>query len=225
MARQGKMHSSPFHIESQQYMYAVEHEVEPQHNTKVIPDCEYVDSTKNMCRKWNSGTQKCESYKCMFMNKELRRQATCKVCAYHYKGLCYRPDNAKQQEDGLEATHCFFFYPKDKNPERYSYIKNYCARFYYTQQVKSHEKQIKSREKSIKECNKELALYTVSEADRSYLEKKIVRKTQEISELEKELRGLTDTLNKLGERTETLPWTLAGKTAKKKQKNKNKKRH
>ena len=88
MARQGKMHSSPFHIESQQYMYAVEHEVEPQHNTKVIPDCEYVDSTKNMCRKWNSGTQKCESYKCMFMNKELRRQATCKVCAYHYKGLC-----------------------------------------------------------------------------------------------------------------------------------------
>lgn len=37
------MHGSPFHIESQQYMYAVEHEVEPQHNTKVIPDCEYID--------------------------------------------------------------------------------------------------------------------------------------------------------------------------------------
>lgn len=36
MARQGKMHSSPFHIESQQYMYAVEHEVEPQHNTNAF---------------------------------------------------------------------------------------------------------------------------------------------------------------------------------------------
>lgn len=225
MARQGKMHSSPFHIESQQYMYAVEHEVEPQHNTKVIPDCEYIDSTKSMCRKWNSGTQKCESYKCPFIHEDLRRQASCKACAYHYKGLCYRPDNAKQQADGLEATHCFFFYPKDKNPERYNYIKNYCARFYYTQQVKSHEKQLKSRERSIKECNKELALNSISESDRRYLENKIVRKTQEISVLEIELHERICALDKLGERTETLPWTLAGKTAKKKQKNKNKKWH
>ena len=44
-------------------------------------------------------------------------------------------------------------------------------------------------------------------------------------ELEEELRELADTLNKLGVKAETLPWNLTGRTAKKNQKNKNKKRH
>ena len=96
MGRQGKMHSSPFHVETNQYKYAVENEV-PSIKKKIAYDCPNYIVSSGFCRLWNSGGDGlCKEFKCKYYRKSLQCQQICNDCAYSFKGKCEHPKKPKE---------------------------------------------------------------------------------------------------------------------------------
>ena len=107
MSRQGRMHGSPFHVETSRYKYAVEHEVEPYPFSKQRPNCTYYINTNHSCSLWNSGFSQCNSHKCPYLRDGLRRHGTCLECAFFYNEVCYNNHKpTKTTVSEAEAAFC-----------------------------------------------------------------------------------------------------------------------
>ncbi len=131
MSRQGKMHGSPFHVETKQYKYAIENENEDYQPKRIEVDCEFYSHGGYKCLKWNSGSQNCKYFKCRYYLKKHPRKEnsptryiSCMSCKYNSGKKCIhpkKPSSIKLASD--EANYCCFFNGKVK-PKPRSVAKN-----------------------------------------------------------------------------------------------------
>ena len=208
MARQGKLHSSPFHVETVQYMYAIEHENESEYVPSSEPVCAFHNRVKRRCEKWNSGYPQCESHRCRYLNSSTRRHAVCSDCAFCYCDKCFHqkaPVNLSPEPE--EGSFCYFFCSEHKQPNKFRYVRKNCERLVISQKMKACRTAIKSKKKYIKQADRELDQETTPKDTREYLQAKCSRFNEEIAVLTEQLARLETRVNKLGGYITRLPWS------------------
>lgn len=199
MARQGKMHSSPFHVESPMYKYAIEHENDNCQPTQEAIKCDHLYSAHN-CRLWNSGLSKCYAFKCRYHQKNLRRsKATCAMCAHYYDKKCLH--EKKPMHEALHtntATYCGFYFCEADDKSKYYQIARYERRKYLTEQLDEQKKLITKRRKQIKEAEKEMSKVAVDSADYRYLKGKIENRSKYLLQAETQFVQVQTMLDQIG---------------------------
>ena len=207
MARQGKYNSSPFHVETAQYKYAIEHEVDSRLVQQSIVSCDSLDKSKTRCTRWNSGYSKCENHRCLYYNEAKWRLATCEECAFFYETVCFhRNKPGKQVVDYEDARICCFFFPPEKDQRQHALIRSCCVRYSLTQDILGCERRIASKNNYIKQALKEISSGHPSDSDSLYLQNKIGQKARERQEQEELLQLYNQKLSKFGGRLMELPW-------------------
>lgn len=199
MARQGKMHSSPFHVESAQYKYAIEHENEGYPIRSEIIDCDALNIKTKHCTLWNTGHRRCVSYKCIYFNTNLRRATDCTTCAFYFEKRCFHPNcpSSNHVDKGV-AQYCCFYYGIGKNRNGYFHIKNGCERITLTRLVKDCKRKIKSKNLYIKQAEEELCSPKISNDTRTYLINKIGAKADERAQVQALLEKYLSRLSSIG---------------------------
>lgn len=206
MARQGKLHSSPFHIESRQYKYAIEHEVEPFPVRPTYADCPYLDRNR-LCSLWNSGNLTCNGHKCAFAKNGLRRSCSCEKCAFFFMGSCFEAHKPlRDTVVGSEAEYCTYFIGEEDDPKRYRKIQFLCKRYYFTSLVKSIERQIQSKDKYVAQAKAALISRKKSEETVRFYTEKIASKEEERKQLTEHLKAYKKKLISIGGKLDSLPW-------------------
>ena len=207
MGRQGKLHSSPFHVESPTYKYAVEHEIDARTISYDLPECAWRDKTKTRCKKWNTGFAKCENHRCPLINMERHRVAQCYECAYCYEEICYHQNVPEKQEfSPSEAEYCCYYLDRCQDPQKYTYIQRQCERFRLSLLSQECRKRIVSKGKYIRQASKEIAAQSTSKEDRAYLIAKCTRFETEQAALRETLSRCENRLDELGGAITSLPW-------------------
>lgn len=206
MSRQGKMHSSPFHVESSQYKYAIEHENEGYSVCSERVECDSLNGKTKYCKLWNIGCISCISWKCAYYNASLRRNASCNECAFYYSKKCFhpkRPLNCKMNiKDG---QYCCFYYEIGKNKNRYFFIKNCCERIMLTKLVKDCKNKIESKNLYIRQAEEELHSQKISSDTKAYLSDKICAKADERARAEILLEKYLSRLSSIGGSLNSFP--------------------
>jgi len=201
VARQGKFHSSPFHIENWAYKYAVEHENGDFAVPHEVIQCENRVNSTNGCKLWNSGLQTCMPHKCPVLNG-VQCSRECGQCAYYYSECKHPKRPIRGKIIGTEASYCAFYIGQD-DKKRFQAIRRTIIRLDYTNELDTLKKRLKKRAKYIRECEKELLTCDMQSSDYLYLKDKIVEKQrinknaeQRIAFLEKQLAKMGGPLNK-----------------------------
>ena len=199
MAHKGKMTSSPFHVESPMYKYAIEHEND---NYKMSPDavkCNQLYSAHN-CRLWNSGLSKCAAFKCLYHQKNLRRsKATCAMCAHYYDKKCLHEKKPMREDLHTDtATYCCFYLCEADNKSKYYQVARYERRIYLTAQLEEQKKLITKRRKQIKEAEKEMSKVAPDSADYCFLKGKIENRSKYLLQAEKQFSEIQTMLDQIG---------------------------
>ena len=210
MARQGKLHSSPFHIETASYMYAIEHENDGYAIKREATECAYVDKSKTRCSLWNSGFGKCFAFKCPYKQSELQRSnAKCGVCAFFYNGKCKQPLNPQPNtEHKDEARYCKYFLSEQEQKERYWAVRKSFYQIMLTRELDGYERRIKAWQRYIKKAKKEIARYEVGTDDYVYLNNKISDRDQLIAQAVLRIVDLKSKLQRLGGPLRELPKSI-----------------
>lgn len=199
MARQGKMHSSPFHVESPMYKYAVEHENDAYQLQEEVTKCDHLYCAQN-CRLWNSGHAKCYAFKCLYHQKNLRRsKATCAMCAHYFDKKCLH--EKKPMRESLHtntATYCGFYLCEADNKSKYYQTARQERRLYLTAQLDEQKKLITKRRKQIKEAEKEIRKAAPGSAEHRYLNAKIENRSQFLLQAEQRFSQIQTMLDQIG---------------------------
>ena len=199
MARQGKMHSSPFHVETPMYKYAIEHENDNCQPAQEVINCDQLYATHN-CRLWNSGLSKCYAFKCLYHQKNLRRsKATCSMCAYYYDKKCLH--EKKPMRESLHtntATYCGFYLCKENDKSQYYQVARHTRRLYLTAQLDEQKTLITKRRKQTKEAEKEMSKVAPDSADYRFLKGKIENRSQYLLQAEKKFIEIQTMLDQIG---------------------------
>ena len=175
MGRQGKMHGSPFHVESPQYRYAIEHEYTIQ-STPV--KCDNLSERSGHCNLWNIEYTSCTSHRCKYYRVDLQRTNTCLDCAYSYEKKCFHPKHPIKNRFDVNAAHyCSYFYGLETGEEYFYVIRNFCKRIALTKLVESHQQKIQSKTRYIHRAKEKLSDPKITAANKAYLEANIKRKT------------------------------------------------
>lgn len=194
MARQGKLHSSPFHVESPRYILAVEKENADYQLKQEIPDCSHYDLSRKLCRLWNSGNKLCAPYKCRYNNETAQRSASCEDCAFYYEQYCYHVKGPKKDKVALSsARHCCFYVDEEGDKEKYWSIQNGLRSRSVQQQYDNLKSSIKRWEKLIADLQEKKRSPTISLKDKSYYENKIYDREQRIRNANEQLEVLRNT--------------------------------
>ena len=199
MARQGKMHSSPFHVESSMYKYAIEHENDDCQPVQEVVKCDYRYAAHN-CRLWNSGCSKCYAFKCLYHQKNLRRsKATCAMCAYYFDRKCLHEKKPMHEDLHTNtATYCGFYICEADNKSKYYQIARYERRIYLTAKLDEQKKLIAKRRKQIKEAEKEMGKVAPDSADYRFLKRKIENRGEYLLQAEKQFANIQTMLDQIG---------------------------
>lgn len=199
MARQGKMHSSPFHVESSMYKYAIEHENDDCQPVQEIVKCDYRYASHN-CRLWNSGHSKCYAYKCLYHQKNLRRnKATCAMCAHYFDRKCLHEKKPMHEDLHTNiATYCGFYICEADDKSKYYQITRYERRIYLTEKLDEQKKLITKRKKQIKDAEKEISKVAPDSADYRYLKGKIENRCKLLLHAEMQFAQIQTMLDQLG---------------------------
>ena len=199
MAHKGKMTSSPFHVETPMYKYAIEHE---NGNYKVQENAVTCDQLYlgHNCRLWNSGHSKCYAFKCLYHQKNLRRsKANCGMCAYYYDKKCLH--EKKPMRESLHtnsATYCGFYLCEKDNKKKYYQVACYERRIYLTEKLDELKQLITKRRKQIKEAEKEMSQAAPDSATYRFLKNKIENRTKYLLEAEMQFSKVQTMLDQIG---------------------------
>lgn len=205
MARQGKMHGSPFHVENQFYKYAVEHDGVD--NVKADnPKCEYWTPGSSVCKKWNVANGKlCKHFVCRYYRAETRRKNICAQCAFCYNLKCKHPTRPPKEPDTDDASFCYFYIGRKDDEKKFTYIRTCLERIalteeknYLTQSIRKKNKYIRQATKSLQDAEKD------SELHKFYTDK-IKAKLVDIQKQSDELMIIKDKLEQLGGDLDKLP--------------------
>ena len=201
---QGKLHGSPFHVESRQYTYAIEHETVDCYEKESPNACPYFEKNSKRCRLWNSGMQHCIIKSCRFINDEQRAGKTCDSCAYCFQNECFMPLKRNMPPFSQEvAQYCSFCC--GKGHASFSTIRRYCERITLTRIADACHKKIIGKEKYIRKAKAELADPRCKDSDRQYLENKIQAKAAERDIEISAFAQANARLNELGGRLTSFP--------------------
>ena len=205
MSRQGKLHSSPFHVESAQYKYAVEHESDYNITYDSIK-CDELHARTQYCLLWNSGFIRCSYYKCKYFNVKNQTCSNCSECAFFYMKRCFHPKcPVKNSLRKNEAPYCCYYLSANKDRKKYLAISNYCQRIYLTKLIEEYEKKIRSKRSFIQQAERELRSKNTAIKDKNYLINKIHTKSNEIIEAEILLKKYLSQLSAIGGRLTSFP--------------------
>ena len=193
------MHSSPFHVESPMYKYAIEHENDHYQPTQDAVKCNQLYSGHN-CRLWNSGHSKCYSFKCLYHQKNLRRsKATCAMCAHYYDKKCLHGKKPIRENLHTDtATYCCFYLCEADNKTKYYQTARYERRIYLTAQLDEQKKLITKRRKQIKEAEREMSKASPGSDDYRFLKGKIENRSQYLLRAEKRFSEIQTMLDQIG---------------------------
>ena len=134
----GKLHCSPFHVETANYKYAIEHENDDCQGGVFLIQCQYLSNSTKRCDLWNSGRSKsCAQFGCKYLTLHEHLQASsCLKCAYCFESKCFHPKKPRDIEMQLsEATYCCYFLKEKTDTKLFQRIRRYCARLFYTEQL------------------------------------------------------------------------------------------
>ena len=198
MARQGKMNSSPFHIETRAYKYAVEHENEGYQILEKQNDCTFYSAKTEHCTLWNSGYQLCNKHRCRFRISGLRRLGNCASCAYCYKGCQHPKKPLKDSVKGEKASFCAFFVTKQMDSRKYHALHDCAERIVLSSELKRARKIVKSGNRFIKQSQNELGKMEVGTASYQSLVAQIDRKKARVRENSDLIDNLERRLDALG---------------------------
>ena len=198
MARQGRLHSAPFHVENSRYKYAVEHETSDYIPQQVRVTCECLNSKK--CTLWNSGFSSCLEFKCRKLNKGMARDASCDACAFCYGGHCYHTmfPKGKNSKVEAEAHYCCYFTSMADNKARFEFIRNRCERIAYTRMIGDLKKRETGKRKYIEKARHEIDSMRCNSRDIDVQLKSIAAKEAEVAEIRREANAAIEHLNLIG---------------------------
>lgn len=185
MARQGKMHSSPFHVESPRYKYAIEHEVTPIKEQPI--KCPYLNAPANVCLLWNSGLKRCFPYKCKY-NKKDGKPSCCTSCAYCIEDTCFHAKKQKHENNPMAATYCAYYLSKETDFDQYKAIQSRLNGERKKQEIAHIEKSIQSTFKYIRYAQQQLQSQELDEEAIDFYKEKIANKRTQIEYLNEQLR-------------------------------------
>lgn len=199
MARQGKMHSSPFHVETPMYKYAIEHENDNFQPAHEAIKCDQLYSGHN-CRLWNSGLSKCAAFKCLYHQKGLQRaNANCSLCAHYYDKKCLHEKKPICEDlDKGAAAYCCFYICEVDNKSKYYQIARYERRMYLTEQLDEQKNLITKRRRQIKKAEKEMRKTTPDSTEYRYWKENIENRNKYLLQAEKEFIQIQTMLDKIG---------------------------
>ena len=205
MARQGKMHGSPFHVENQFYKYAVEHDgvdnIKSEH-----PNCEYWTPGSSVCKKWNVANGKlCKHFVCRFYKTETRRKNICAQCAFCYNLKCKHPKRPPKEPETNDASFCYYFLGKKDDEKKFNYIRTCLERIALTEEKRNLHSSINSKYKYIRKAKAALKLTEPnSETYKQYISK-IKAKEVDAQKQTEELASVNKRLLQLGGELDELP--------------------
>lgn len=205
MARQGKMHGSPFHVENQFYKYAVEHDgvdkIKSEH-----PNCEYWTPGSSVCKKWNVANGKlCKHFVCRFYKTETRRKNICAQCAFCYNLNCKHPKRPPKEPETDDASFCYYFFGKKDDEKKFNYIRTCLERISLTEEKHYIERSISKKNKYIRQATKALQdVKQGSELHKFYTDK-IKAKNADAQKQAEELSKIIKRLEQLGGELDKLP--------------------
>lgn len=209
MGNKGKMSHSPFHIESAQYKYAVENE---NNDITLKPkkiDCEYHSHTGHRCTKWNSGTQDCKAFKCLYHRKQKRENITCADCGFYMGNKCFYPSCPNGATISLtEASECGLFLGKKENASRYAQAQRLCLRVYLTEKIGISRRRIKDLKRTIKSLSSLMQAENASEADLMRWGALKEERLKELEQLQDKLVSYRTRQASLGEPLKAIPYTF-----------------
>ncbi len=186
MSRQGKLHSSPFHVESSRYIFAVEKENSGYEPKNEDTTCEYRHGS--VCRLWNSGYKTCASFKCRYHRESLRRSFTCDDCGFIYNSKCRHSKTInKKKIPKATGSYCCFFVGKEATT--YETIRRAVQHDGCSEQCIHLEQQIKGWENSIKQYQFRASAASSAEEKTEYM-RKISDREKWISSARKQLLNL-----------------------------------
>lgn len=199
MARQGKMHSSPFHIETASYKYAIEHESDDCVSRSSAIDCKHIVSNHN-CNLWNSGFTKCMSFKCRHYQKIMQRvDARCSLCAFYFEKNCHHPHKPlKDKAKGDAALYCCFYICETEKSTKYHRIASDEHRHYLKVQLDIQRKVVARRQKQISDAEKEMLKLDPSSTEYAYLQTKIATRKKALQQAETTVEQIRSKLERLG---------------------------
>ena len=197
MAHKGKMNSSPFHVESVTYAYAIEHENSGYNVPEKAVKCDCLVRSTNACTLWNSGYKNCFAYKCRYGGGIKKRDARCKSCAFYLK-KCRNPKKPQNKQISTEeAAFCCYYIGTGMEP-KYSQIRRCVLRIAYTSEYRTLQSDIDKRNKTIRKFQKELQACDKSSSDYKYLQDKIEEKKNLSEQNRARMANLKAQLDKLG---------------------------
>lgn len=201
---QGKLHSSPFHIETSNYKYAIEHESDEYKRGTFLINCQYLVPSTNHCTLWNSGRSKsCAQFGCNYLTQhEHLKPLSCIPCAYCFENRCFSPKRPQDFPIQLsEASYCCYFLKEKTDTELFQRIRKYCKRLYYTEQLIACQNEISAikNEIQVKQLNIDISRNTTSESRLEHQE------TSKLTALTEKLHQLTTQLNMLGGKLDIFP--------------------
>ena len=175
MARQGKMHSSPFHVESRQYKYAIEHEVDTRLlKEEILPTCSFLDKTTLRCSKWNSGYSKCQGHHCAVVEKKFGRNATCDSCGFFFDSVCYRQLKPLNKEStSQDAGFCCYYLSVEQNEKQFRYVRNSCYQYSLSMDIRALKSQVEMKKRSITNLQERIARENIDTAEIESISEKI----------------------------------------------------
>lgn len=205
MARQGKMHSSPFHVENQFYKYAVEHDGVD--NIKSDnPKCEYWTPGSGVCKKWNVANGKlCKHFVCRFYKTETRRKNVCAQCAFCYNLKCKHPKRPPKEPETNDASFCYYFLGKKDDEKKFVYIRTCLERIALTEEKKRLRSGVKSKNKYIRKAKEALQLIEPGSELYKQCIAKINAKEADAQKQTEEMLSISKRLVQLGGELDALP--------------------
>lgn len=219
MGRQGKMHSSPFHVESARYKYAVEHELENYAIQSIPVKCVHRSRESGHCNLWNIKYSSCTPHRCKYYNSALQRTSICSDCAYFYDKKCFHPKRPiRSGVDIDEARYCGYFHGIENGSGFFRAIRNSCKRISLTELTEKYRKKIHSKTLFIRRANEELSNPNISADNKEYLEAKIEQKTAERLDAVKMFKRYLAELSAAGGKLDSIPSQLFLQKSKSKRK-------
>jgi len=152
--RQGRMHGSPFHVESEFYKYAVEHENEGLPIQHESVKCGYRN--KFLCELWNSSFGSCQSHRCLYIKRKSLPPKNCVECAFYNNGCCHGKAPAKKEKTRV-ATYCCFYVSEADNPEKYARIRAIIRRIKLSNAIEEAKTQLIRKNKVKRQFEKQLS--------------------------------------------------------------------
>ena len=205
MGRQGKMHGSPFHVETQFYKYAVEHDGIDNIKSE-NPKCEYWTPGSGVCKKWNVANGKlCKHFVCHFYKTEMRRKNICAQCAFCYNLKCKHPKCPTDEPVSDDASFCYYFIGKRDDEKKFVYIRSCLERIALTEEKLYIERSIRKKNKYIKQAQHSVSVAEKgSETYKFYIDK-IRAKQVDAQKQSAKLDAIKKKLEQLGGELDKLP--------------------